>query len=109
VGRTKATARQAEEYRKPDSLAAVEQIVATAKKRQKTNKSSASDSARLRGIRDNRVTEKETERDQSAIKNDNQVKRDRPADIVPFRSQKTPSNESIDYPDLDAFLEDDDD
>jgi len=109
VGRTKATARQAEDYRKPDSLAAVEKIVATAKKRQKTNKSSASDSARLRGIRDNRVTEKETERDQSAIKNDSQVKRDRPADIVPFRSQKTPPNESIDYPDLDAFLEDDDD
>lgn len=109
MSRTKAAARQAEEYQKPDSLAVVEQIVSTAKKRQKANKSAASDSERLRGIRDNRLREKEAERDQSSIKTNKKAKQDRPADVVHFRSQKSPSNESTDYPDLDAFLEDDND
>lgn len=109
MSRTKATAQQAEAYQKPDSLAAVEQIVSTAKKRQKSNKSSASDSERLRGIRDNRLKEKEAERDQSGLKTNKKARQDRPADVVPIRSPKSSSSVITDYPDLDAFLEDDDD
>lgn len=109
INRTKATAKQEEDYQKPDALSAVEEIVSNAKKRQKASKLSLADSERLRGIRQNRATEKEAERNRSGIKSRKQSKRDRPADVVPFRSNKTQSNESLDYPDMDAFLEDDDD
>jgi transposase InsO family protein len=109
MNRTKATAKQEEDYQKPDALSAVEEIVATAKKRQETSKPSATDTERLRGIRQNRAMEKDTERNRSGIKSNKQSTRDRPADVVPFRSNKTQSSESIDYPDLDEFLGDDDD
>ena len=101
MNRTKATAKQEEDYQKPDALSAVEEIVSNAKKRQKASKPSLTDSERLRGIRQNRATEKEVERNRSGIKSKNQS--------VPFRSNKTQSNDSLDYPDMDAFLEDDDD
>lgn len=109
MNRTKATARQDEDYQKPDALSAVQKIVSTAKKRQEASKTSVTDSERLRGIRQNRATEKEVERDRSGVKSNKQPKRDSPADVVPFRSNKTQSSDSIDYPDMDAFLEDDDD
>ena len=109
MNRTKATARQDEDYQKPDALSAVQKIVSTAKKRQEASKTSVTDSERLRGIRQNRATEKEVERDRSGVKSNKQPKHDSPADVVPFRSNKTQSSDSIDYPDMDAFLEDDDD
>ncbi len=109
MNRTKATAKQEEDYQKPDALSAVEEIVSNAKKRQKASKPSLTDSERLRGIRRNRATEKEIERNRSGIKSKKQSKRDRPADVVQFRSNKTLSNDGLDYPDMDAFLEDDDD
>lgn len=107
--RTKETARQYEDFQKPDSLAAVEQIVATAKKRQETNQPGVTNTERLRGIRQNRVKEKELERNRSGIKSNKRSQQDRPADVVSFRTNKSKLNDSIDYPDMDAFLEDDDD
>ena len=109
MNRTKATAKQEEDYQKPDALSAVEAIVSNAKKRQKASEPSLTDSERLRGIRQNRATEKEVERNRSGIKSKKRSKRDRPADVVPFRSNRIQSNDSLDYPDMDAFLEDDDD
>lgn len=109
MNRTKATAKQEEDYQKPDALSAVEAIVSNAKKRQKASEPSLTDSERLRGIRQNRATEKEVERNRSGIKSKKPPKRDRPADVVPFRSNKIQSNDSLDYPDMDAFLEEDDD
>ncbi|MEO9589110.1 MULTISPECIES: Mu transposase C-terminal domain-containing protein [Marinobacter] len=109
MNRTKATAKQDEDYQKPDSLAAIENIVATAKKRQEASKPSVTDTERLRGIGQNRVKEKELERNRSGIKSNKKPQQARPADVVPFRSDKTESSDNIDYPDMDAFLEDDDD
>ncbi|WP_323750371.1 Mu transposase C-terminal domain-containing protein [Marinobacter sp.] len=109
MNRTKATARQKEDFKKPDALATVEKIVASAKKRQEANKPPVTDTERLRGIRQNRVKEKELERNRSGIKSHKQPEQVRPADVVPFRSHKTESSDSIDYPNMDAFLEDDDD
>jgi len=84
-------------------------MVANAKKRKATTKRSVTDSSRLKGIRQNRATEKELERNRSRIKSNTQPTREHSADIVPFHSNKTESNENLDYPDLDSFLEDDDD
>ena len=109
MNRTKATAKQEEDYQKPDALSAVEAIVSNAKKRQKASEPSLTDSERLRGIRQNRATEKEVERNRSGVKSKKPSKRDRPADVVPLRSNKIQSYDSLDYPDMDAFLEDDDD
>lgn len=108
MNRTKATAKQEEDYHKPDALTAVEEIVANAKKRKDANKPTVTDSNRLKGIRQNRASEKELERNRSGIKSNTQSTRDRPADVVPFRSNNTESNDSLDYPDMDTFLEDDD-
>jgi len=107
--RTKAKAKQAENYHKPDALADLQEMVANAKKRKATTKRSVTDSSRLKGIRQNRATEKELERNRSRIKSNTQPTREHSADIVPFHSNKTESNENLDYPDLDSFLEDDDD
>ncbi|MEQ3785021.1 MAG: Mu transposase C-terminal domain-containing protein [Marinobacter sp.] len=109
MNRTKATAKQNEDFQKPDALDAVEEIVATAKKRQEASKPSATDTERLRGIRQNRVKEKDLERDRSRIKPNKRSQQDRPADVLQFRANKSGSSDSIDYPDMDAFLEDDDD
>jgi hypothetical protein len=109
MNRTKATTKQEEDYQKPDALSAVEAIVSNAKKRQKASEPSLTDSERLRGIRQNRATEKEVERNRSGVKSKKPSKRDRPADVVPLRSNKIQSYDSLDYPDMDAFLEDDDD
>jgi hypothetical protein len=106
--RTEATARQKEDYEKPDALANIEKIVSEAKAKE-TQKVTMPASERLKGIRDNRSREKEAERNRTTAKTQESRKRETPADVVPLRPDRTNKNSGLDYPGLDAFLEDDDD
>ncbi|WP_151704771.1 Mu transposase C-terminal domain-containing protein [Nitrincola alkalilacustris] len=106
--RTNALAKEVEAYKKPDVIAAVEEIVAAAQKRQKESKTSMTDTQRLKGIRQNRVKEKEAERKRSIHGGAKPEKFNKPAEVIPLKKNST-INDKLDYPDMDSFLEEEDD
>lgn len=103
--KTQASARQSEAFEKPDLQTDIEQLVAR-ERAKKTGRSGTSDVERLRGIRDNRLHEKEAERTRSSVKlSSTAASPKKSADVIAFRSDELVQ---LDYPDLDAFLGDDD-
>lgn len=104
--KTEAKARQRAAFEKPDLIENIEKIVAEAKKNNKASQQDLPNSQRLAGIKDNRSKAKENERSQH--KSDKHVHRKKPADVVTLKPKEAPE-ESLDYPSLIPFLEDDDD
>ncbi len=104
--KTEAEARQDEDFSKPDLQEEIEQLVAR-ERAKKTGRPRASNAERLRGIRDNRRFEKEQERDRSSFKpTPARPAPNKPAEVIELHSA---ASVQLDYPDLDAFLGDDDD
>lgn len=105
---TKAAAKKVEAFQKPELIATIEEIVAAAQKKQKENKTSLTDTDRLKGIRQNRVKEKAEERKRTISSVSKPEKLNKPAEIIPFKNNST-SSDNLDYPNLDSFFGEQDD
>lgn len=104
--RSAAAARQESAYAAAETLDVIENIVKRERKK-KPAKPSQPASQRLSGIRDNRKEELDKERMDSILsKPTPEHPKKTKASVVDI---KTRSEVSLDYPDLDQFLEDDDD
>lgn len=99
-----AEAKQLEEFERAD-LKAQLQATVQEEKRKKPKRSSKTKSEKLRGIRENKQLERETERSQKALPVRG-PKQPKMAEVVPISPKGKPS--SFDFPSLDEYLEDDD-
>ena len=107
--KTEAVYKQQEDFDAPDLQQEIMQIVKDERDKQSKSVSELSKTKRLKGIRDNRQAERDYERQKDRNKLADQSKNEEPAKIIPIRSSDDVEHNSFDYPDLDVFLEDDDD
>jgi hypothetical protein len=98
---TIAAAKQESDYKAPDVQVELEKIVKHAAERQKKSELS-NNSQRLKGIRDNRDTEKNLERQKDRDQKINKPERAYKATVTSIHSGNTSETE-FDYPDLDDF------
>ncbi|QQC98996.1 DDE-type integrase/transposase/recombinase [Vibrio parahaemolyticus] len=104
--KTEATNQQQEDFQAPDLQQEIMQIVKQERDKKAQSPSSQSNTEKLRGIRENRNAEKELERQKNRDEQADKSTKPELAPVVPIRSSD--SDESFDFPDLDSFLEDDD-
>ncbi|MGO2342970.1 MAG: Mu transposase C-terminal domain-containing protein [Vibrio litoralis] len=104
--KTEATNKQQEDFEAPDLQQEIMQIVKQERDKKAQSPSSQTNTEKLRGIRENRNAEKELERQKDRNELADKSKKQELAPVVPIRSSD--SDESFDFPDLDSFLEDDD-
>ncbi len=105
---TEAVAKQYETFNASDMQKEIEDLVARERDK-KTANPSGSITERLSGIRGNRHREKELGRDRSGdpVNSEPANQGSLPAEVIDIRSASKPSQ--FDYPDLDSYLDDDDD
>lgn len=99
-------ASQKSAYQATDTLDIVESIVKRERKK-KPSKPTQSASTRLKGIRTNRQDELAAERQKTTLSRPSDAQKGAPK--APVVDIKMRTESSLDYPGLDAFLEDDDD
>lgn len=104
--KTASTAGQKASYEAADTLDMVESIVQRERKKRQS-KPTQSAGARLKGIRANRHDELAAERQKTTLGGPSNTRQGAPK--APVVDIQTRSESSLDYPGLDAFLEDDDD
>jgi hypothetical protein len=104
--RAQASAKQRADYSSIDTLDAIDHIVQR-ERAKKPSKPSLPASRRLMGIRDNRRDELAAERQRTSLsKPDSASSTGHKALVIDIKTRSEPS---LDYPDLDSFLEDGDD
>nr|MBF4427637.1 transcriptional antiterminator [Vibrio anguillarum] len=104
--KTEATNQQQEDFEAPDLQQKIMKIVKEERDKKAQSPSSQTNTEKLRGIRENRNAEKELERQKDRDELADKSKKQELSPVVPIRSSD--SDESFDFPDLDSFLEDDD-
>ncbi|MDW2001558.1 Mu transposase C-terminal domain-containing protein [Vibrio sp. 2304] len=104
--KTEATNQQQEDFQAPDLQQEIMQIVKQERDKKAQSPSSKTNTEKLRSIRENRNAEKELERQKDRDELADKSTKPELAPVVPIRSSD--SDESFDFPDLDSFLEDDD-
>ncbi|MFA0141064.1 Mu transposase C-terminal domain-containing protein [Vibrio kanaloae] len=104
--KTEATNKQQEDFEAPDLQQEIMRIVKQERDKKAQSPSSQTNTEKLRGIRENRNAEKELERQKDRDELSDKSKKQELAPVVSIRSSD--SDESFDFPDLDSFLEDDD-
>ncbi|ABA90166.1 Tn7 transposase protein TnsB [Syntrophotalea carbinolica DSM 2380] len=107
--KTEGKAKQSEAFGAPDLQEEIEQLVSRERAKKK-GRMEAPASERLRGIRENRRLEKESERDRARVKTKRASEKPKKStEVVELRPVGGKRSTNLDYPDLDAFLEDADD
>ncbi|ENM5873472.1 DDE-type integrase/transposase/recombinase [Vibrio mimicus] len=104
--KTEATNQQQEDFKAPELQQEIMQIVKEERDKKAQSPSYLTNTEKLRGIRENRNAEKELERQKDRDELSGKSQKQDLAPVVPIRSSD--SDASFDFPDLDSFLEDDD-
>ena len=101
--KTKAESKQNTDFEAPNLQHTIEKI-AVRERNKKPSKSSLTNSQRLEHIRDNKLNEKELERDRTSVNLKEKLDKSISADVIDIKKKAKPEN--MDYPSLDEFLDD---
>ena len=91
------------DFEAPNLQHTIEKI-AVRERNKKPSKSSLTNSQRLEHIRDNKLNEKELERDRTSVNLKEKLDKSISADVIDIKKKAKPEN--MDYPSLDEFLDD---